>query len=104
MAHVLKRASQSAGKRRKNDTSQSSDDSDTLQAALDEAQRRKEEIRALKEKRAEGESIKKWLDEQCAINARQLKALAKKRNEYPVILFIKMNCSVAHCNCGVLAE
>jgi hypothetical protein len=102
MADVLKRASKSTGKRRKVDAS--SDDSDTLQAAIDEAERRKEEKRALKERRAEGASIKKRLDEQCAINARQLNALAEKRNEYQVTLFIKMNCSVIHCNCCVLAE
>jgi hypothetical protein len=75
-----------------------------LQAVIDEAERRKEEKRALKERRAEGEAIKRRLDEQCAINARQLKALAEKRNEYQVILSIKMNCSVTHCNCCVLAE
>ncbi len=72
MSRVMKRASQSADKRMKIDSSQSSDDSDTLQAALDEAQRRQEEKRALKERRAEGAAIKKRLDEQCAINARQL--------------------------------
>ncbi len=104
MADVLRRASKSAGKRRKNDTGQSSDDSDTLQAAIDKAHRRKEEKRALKERRAEGAAIKKRLDEQCAINARQLKALAEKRNEYPVVFFIKMNCFVTHCNCCVLAD
>ena len=102
MADVLKHASKSAGKRKKLETS--SDDSDTLQAAIDEAQRRKDEQRALKESRAEGASIKKRLDEQCAINARQLQALAQKRNEYPVILFIKRNCSFTHCNRCVLAE
>jgi hypothetical protein len=75
-----------------------------LQAAIDEAQRGKEEKRALKENRAEGAAIKKRLDEQCAINARQLQVLAQKRNEYPVILFIEMNCSFTHCNCCVLAE
>jgi hypothetical protein len=74
MADILKRASKSAGKRKINETS--SDDSDTLQASIDEVQRRKDEKYALKERRAEGASIKKRLDEQCAINARQLKALA----------------------------
>ena len=104
MSRVMKRASQSAGKRKQVDSSESSDDSDSLQAALDEAQRRQEEKRALKERRAEGAAIKKRLDEQCAINARQLKALAAKRVEYPVILFIKITCCVAHSNCCVLAE
>jgi hypothetical protein len=104
MAHVLKRASQSAGKRRKIDSSQSSDDSDTLQVAIDEAKRRKEEKRALKASMAEGESIKKRLDEQCATNARQLKALAAERDTYPVILFIIIYCCVVHSNCCVLAE
>ncbi len=103
MADVLKRASKSAGGKRKKHEN-SSNDSDTLQAANDEAQRRKDEKRALKERRAERASIKKRLDEQCAINARQLQALAQKRNEYPVILFIKMNCSFTHCNSCVLAE
>ena len=102
MANVLKRASKSAGKRKINETS--SDDSDTLQAAIDEAKRRKEEKRALKASMTEGESIKKRLDEQCAINARRLKELANKRNEYPVILFITMNCFFTHCNSCVLAE
>ena len=96
MADVLKRASKSAAKRKKTETS--SEDSDTLQAAIDEAKRRKEEKRALKASMAEGESIKKRLDEQCAINARRLKELADKRNEYPVILFIIINCSVMLCN------
>ncbi len=99
MADVLKRASKSTGKRRKAETK--SDDSDTLQAAIDEAKRRKKEKCGLKERRAEGAAIKKRLDEQCAINARQLKALADKRNECQVILFIKLNCSL---NCCVLAE
>ena len=102
MTDVLKRASKSTGKRKTNETS--SDDSDTLQAAIDAAKRKKEEKRALKERMAEGESIKKRLDEQCAINARRLKELADKRNEYPVILFITMNCSFMSCNCCVLAE
>jgi hypothetical protein len=61
-----------------------------LQAAIDEAERRKAEKHALKERRAEGAAIKKRLDEQCAINARQLKALPYKRNEYQVILFINI--------------
>jgi hypothetical protein len=75
MADVVKRASKSAAaKRKRNETTEtSSDDSDTLQAAIDEAKRRKEEKRALKASMAEGESIKKRLDEQCAINARRLK-------------------------------
>ena len=102
MADVLKRASKSAGKWKKNETS--SDDSDTLQAAIDEAQRKKEAKRALKESRADEASIKKRLDEQSAINARRLKELADKRNEYLVILFITMNCSFMSCNCSVLAE
>ena len=66
--------------------------------------RKQQEKRALKEKRAEYTSLKKKLDDQCAINARQLKALAAKRNEYPVLWFIKINCLVAHCNFCVLAE
>ena len=102
MADILKRASKSVPKRKKDENS--SDDSDTLQAAIDEAKRRKEEKRALKASMTEGESIKKRLDEQCAINARRLKELANKRNEYPVILFITMNCSFTPCNCCVLAE
>jgi hypothetical protein len=102
MADALKRAAKSVQKRKRDDNS--SDDSDTLQAAIDAAKRKKEEKRALKERMAEGESIKKRLDEQCAINARRLKELADKRNEYPVILFITMNCSFTHCNCCVLAE
>ena len=102
MSDVLKRASKSAGKRKKVESS--SDDSDTLQAAIDEAQRKKEAKRALKESRADEASIKKRLDEQIAINARRLKELADKRNEYPVILFIKINCSFTHCNSCVLAE
>ena len=102
MSQALMRAAKSTGRRRREDLS--SDDSDTLRAAIDEAERRQEEKRALKDKRAEYASIKKKLDEQCAINARQLKALAEKKNEYPVILFIKINCSVTHCNYCVLAE
>ena len=102
MSQALQRAAKSTGRRRREELS--SYDSDTLRAAIDEAERRQEEKRALKEKRAEYASIKKKLDEQCAINARQLKALAEKRNEYPVILFIKINCLVAHCNSCVLAE
>ena len=104
MSRVMNRASQSAGKRKQVESSQSSDDSDTLQAALDEVQRRQEEKRALKERRAEGAAIKKRLDEQCAINARQLKALAAERDKYPVILFIIIYCCVVQSNCCVLAE
>ena len=102
MADALKRAAKSVQTRKRDDNS--SDDSDTLQAAIDAAKRKKEEKRALKERMAEGESIKKRLDEQCAKNARRLKELADKRNEYPVILFITMICSFAHCNSCVLAE
>ena len=102
MSQALQRAAKSTGRRRREELS--SDDSDTFRAAIDEAERRQEEKRALKDKRAEYASIKKKLDEQCAINARQLKALAEKRNEYQVILFIKINCSVTHCNYCVLAE
>lgn len=58
----------------------------------------------MKERRAEGAAIKKRLDEQCAINARQLKALAAERDKYPVILFIIIYCCVVHSNCCVLAE
>ena len=60
MSDVLKRASKSAGKRKKVESS--SDDSDTLQAAIDEAQREKEAKRALKESRAKEASIKKRLE------------------------------------------
>ena len=102
MSDSLKRAARSVGRRRQAELS--SDDSDTLQAVIDEADRRREEKQALKDKWAEYAAIKKRLDDQCAINARQLKALAEKRNEYPVILFIKINCLVAHCNYCVLAE
>jgi hypothetical protein len=102
MSQALLRAAKSTRKQKRDELS--SDDSDTLREAISEAERRQEEKRALKEKRAEYASIKKKLDEQCAINARQLKALADKRNEYPVILFIKINCSVTHCNYCVLAE
>ena len=59
MADVLKRASKSAGKRKTTETS--SDESDTLQAVIDEAERRKEEKRALKNRRAEGVAIKSSL-------------------------------------------
>ncbi len=102
MNQALKRAAKSTRNQRKDELS--SDDSDTLREAISEAERRQEEKRALKEKRAEYATIKKRLDEQCAINSRQLKALADKRNEYPVILFIEINCSVTHCNYCVLAE
>ena len=102
MSEALQCAAKSTGRRRREELS--SDDSDTLRAAIDEAERRQEEKRALKDKRAEYASIKKKLDDQCAVNAHQLKALAEKRNEYPVILFIKINCLVAHCNSCVLAE
>ena len=102
MSQALQRAGKSTRKPRREVLG--SDDSDTLREAISEAERRQEEKRALKDKRAEYASIKKKLDEQCAINARQLKALAEKRNEYPVILFIKINCSVTHCNYCVLAE
>ena len=105
MADAMRRAAKSAAKRKKSDKNDiSSDDSDTLQAAIDEAKRRKDAKRALQESRAEEASIKKKLDEQCAKNARRLKELADKRNEYPVILFIKINCSFTHCNSCVLAE
>ena len=60
MSDVLKRASKSAGKRKKVESS--SDDSDTLQAAIDEAQRKKEAKRALKESSAKEASIKKRLE------------------------------------------
>ncbi len=102
MSQALQRAAKSTGRQRREELS--FDDSDTLRAAIHEAERRQEEKRALKDKRAEYASIKKKLDEQCAINARQLKALAEKRNEYPVILFIKINCSGTHCKYCVLAE
>ena len=104
MADAMKRAAKSAGKRKQEKVDTSSDDSDALQAKIDEAKRRKDAKRALQESRAEEASIKKKLDEQCAINARRLKELADKRNEYPVILFIKINCSFTHCNSCVLAE
>jgi hypothetical protein len=86
MSDVLKRASKSAGSKRKTVVESSSDDSDTLQAEIDAAHRKREAKRALKESRADEASIKKRLDEQSAINARRLKELADKRNEYPVIL------------------
>jgi hypothetical protein len=50
MSNVIKRASQSD--RRRSGTS--SEDSDTLQAALDAEERMKEDKRVLKERRAEG--------------------------------------------------
>ena len=102
MSDPVRRAAKSVRKRQAQISSD--EDSDSLQAVIEEAELRQQEKRALKEKRAEFSSIKKKLDEQCAVNARQLKALAEKRNEYPVILFIKINCLVAHCNSCVLAE
>ena len=99
----MRRAARSVVRKRQAGIS-SDEDSDSIQAVIEAAERKQKEKRALKEKRAEYTSIKKKLDDQCAVNARQLKALAEKRNEYPVILFIKMNCSVTHCNCCVLAE
>ena len=102
MSDPVRRAAKSVRKRQAQISSD--EDSDSLQAVIEEAELRQQEKRALKEKRAEFSSIKKKLDEQCAVNARQLKALAEKRNKYPVILFIKINCLVAHCNSCVLAE
>ena len=87
MSNPVRRAANSVGRKRQPQIS-SDEDSDSLQAVIEEAELRQQEKRALKEKRAEFSSIKKKLDEQCAVNARQLKALAEKRNEYPVILFI----------------
>ena len=103
MSASLNRAARSVGRKRPAEDS-SDEDSDSIQAVIDEAERKQQEKRALKEKRAEYTSLKKKLDDQCAINARQLKALAAKRNEYPVLWFIKINCLVAHCNFCVLAE
>jgi hypothetical protein len=59
MNQALKRAAKSTRKQRKDELS--SDDSDTLRAAIDEAERRQEEKRALKDKRAEYASIKRSL-------------------------------------------
>ena len=103
MSDPVRRAAKSVRSKRQAQSS-SDEDSDSLQAVIEQAELRQQEKRALKEKRAEYAGIKKKLDEQCAVNARQLKALAEKRNEYPVILFIKINCLVAHCNSCVLAE
>ncbi len=103
MSNSVRRAARSVDRKRQADLS-SDEDSDSIQAVIDEAERKQQEKRALKEKRVEYAGIKKRLEDQCAINARQLKALAEKRNEYPVILFIKINCLVAHCNSCVLAE
>ena len=103
MSDSVRRAARSVVRKRQAGIS-SDEDSDSIQAVIEAAERKQQEKRALKEKRAEYTSIKKKLDDQCAVNARQLKALAEKRNEYPVILFIKINCLVAHCNSCVLAE
>ena len=103
MNDAVRRAAKSVGRKRQAQSS-SEEDSDSLQAVIEQAELRQQEKRALQQKRAEYTSIKKKLEDQCAVNARQLKALAEKRNEYPVILFIKINCSVTHCNYCVLAE
>ena len=103
MSDSVRRAARSVVRKRQAEIS-SDEDSDSLQAVIDAADLRQQEKLALREKRAEYTSIKKNLDDQCAVNARQLKALAEKRNEYPVILFIKINCLVAHCNSCMLAE
>ena len=103
MSDAVRRAAKSVVRKRQAQSS-SEEDSEDLQAVIEQAELRQQGKRALREKRAEYAGIKKKLDEQCAVNARQLKALAEKRNEYPVILFIKINCLVAHCNSCVLAE
>ena len=102
MSDPVRRAARSVRNRQAEISSD--EDSDSMQAIIEAADLKQKEKRALKEKRAEYTSIKKKLDDQCAVNARQLKALAEKRNEYPVILFIKINCLVTHCNYCVLAE
>ncbi len=46
-------------------------------------------MRAKKARREEADAIRKTIEEQEAKNARALKELSKKRNEFPVMLYMK---------------
>jgi hypothetical protein len=90
MSNVIKRAS-SAKEKKKRRRDSDSEDSDELMDELEAASKLKELKKLKKARREEAGAIERKIQEQDAKNAARLKELAKKRNEYPVMLYMNSN-------------
>jgi hypothetical protein len=100
MAAPMKRAKQAAEKKNRGREGErtDSDDSDAIREDIDRRIRIKELKKATKQQKEEEASLQRRYDEQCAANARKMKELAEKRNEYPVFLFMNLDSFVVHYN------
>jgi hypothetical protein len=93
MSRLFQRASSSKDKKKVPRQSES-EDSDELIDELEAASKLKELKKLKKARKEEADAIERKIQEQDARNAARLKELAKKRNEYPVMLY--MNCNALY--------
>ena len=84
--------------RKRNHDASDTDDSQDLAQEVERLQRVQELKKATKQQKEEEASLQRRYDEQCAANARKMKELAEKRNEYPVFLFMNIDSFVVHYN------
>ena len=100
MSNSLKRASKEVAKqiRKRSHDASDTDDSQDLAQEVERLQRVQELKKATKQKKDEEASLQRRYDEQCQANARKMKELTEKRNEYPVFLLIIIDCLVVHYN------
>ena len=92
MSRVIKRGATGAAKEKagkKKDETDSDDDSEALQEQL----QAEADQREWKKVQKQAVSIRALIEEQKAKNAQQLKKLAQRRNEYPVMLYINFTFS-----------
>ena len=100
MSNSLKSASKEVAKqiRKRSHDASDTDDSQDLAQEVERLQRVQELKKATKQKKDEEASLQRRYDEQCQANARKMKELTGKRNEYLVFLLIIIDCFVAHYN------
>jgi hypothetical protein len=90
MSKIIKRASSAKDKKKRRRDSDS-EDSDDLTEELEAEEKLKELKKRKKARKEETDAIERRIQEQDAKNAARLKELAKKRNEYPVMLYMNSN-------------
>ena len=100
MSNSLKRASKEVAKqiRKRSHDASDTDDSQDLAQEVERLQRVQELKKATKQKKDEEASLQRRYDEQCQANARKMKELTEKGNEYPVFLLIIIDFLVVHYN------
>jgi hypothetical protein len=88
MSKTITRAAAGKDKLKQRCRESESEDSDDVIEVLESKAKLKELKKNRKARREEADAIERKIEEQDAKNAARWKELAKKRNEYPVMLYI----------------